>query len=102
VSLETRRDGDKPLPLDCVGAGQFIGWSWLLPPYHWHFSARALEATKAVFFYGSWLRKQCEQDSVFGFEMVKRMATVVVRRLEMTQQYIRHPSPLPLSLRLSW
>jgi len=97
--LETRRDGDKPLPLDCVGAGQLVVAA---SPYHWHFSARALEATKAVFFYGSWLRKQCEQDSVFGFEMVKRMATVVVRRLEMTQQYIRHPSPLPQSLRLSW
>ena len=94
VILETGRDGGEPLPLDCVGAGQFIGWSWLLPPFHWHFSARALEGTKAVFFYGTWLRKQCEEDPEFGFEMLKRMAAVVVRRLETTQRYIRHPAPL--------
>ena len=54
------------------------------------FSARALEATKAVYFYGTWLRKQCEVDPAFGFEMVKRMAAVVVQRLETTQRYMRH------------
>ena len=90
VVLETKREHGEPLAIERVGAGQFIGWSWLFPPYHWHFSARALEATKAVFFYGTWLRKQCEEDPAFGFEMVKRMAAVVVRRLESTQQYIRH------------
>jgi CRP/FNR family transcriptional regulator, cyclic AMP receptor protein len=94
VVLETKGEQGEPLALDRVGVGQFIGWSWLLPPYHWHFSARALETTRAVFFYGNWLRKQCEEDPEFGFEMVKRMAAVVVRRLEATQQYIQHPAPL--------
>lgn len=91
IILETGRDVGGPLAIDHIGAGQFIGWSWLFPPYRWHYSARAVAATKAVFFYGTWLRERCEDDPEFGFEMVKRMAAVVVRRLEASQRYIRHP-----------
>ena len=35
-----------------------------------------------------------EDDPEFGFEMVKRMAAVVVRRLEASQRYLRHPALL--------
>src|ERR1041385_6892716 len=90
VILETKRDVGEPLVVDRTGAGQFIGWSWLFPPYRWHYSARALEATKAVFFYGTWLRERCEGNPEFGSERVKRMAAFVVRRLEASQRYIQH------------
>jgi hypothetical protein len=30
------------ITIDTVGAGEVLGWSWLIPPYHWHFDARAL------------------------------------------------------------
>jgi len=94
VVLEMRRDDGERFVLDRLGEGQFIGWSWLFPPYRWHFSARALEPTKAVFFYGTWLRKQCEENPEFGFEMVKRIAAVAVRRLEASQQCIQHLASL--------
>jgi len=36
---------------------------------------------KAIFFYGTRLREQCEQDPAFGYELMKRTAEVVIKRL---------------------
>lgn len=88
VALETTTSAGKPLVIDSTGAGEVLGWSWLFPPYCWHFSARALEPTKAIFFYGTWLREQCEQDHDLGYELVKRMAEVVIQRLHATRRQL--------------
>ena len=45
-----------------LGPGDDLGWSWLFPLHYQHFSARALEPTRTLFFYGTRLRAQCEQD----------------------------------------
>jgi len=62
-----------------------LGWSWLFPPYNWHFSARAVEPTTAIFFYGTRLREECEDDPAFGFELMKRVAAIVIQRLQVTR-----------------
>jgi CRP/FNR family cyclic AMP-dependent transcriptional regulator len=88
VALETTTSAGKPLLIGSIGAGEVLGWSWLFPPYCWHFSARALEPTKAIFFYGTWLREQCEQDRDLGYELVERMAEVVIQRLQATRRQL--------------
>src|SRR5207248_7592675 len=30
------------LPIQTIGAADVLGWSWLFPPYYWHFDARAI------------------------------------------------------------
>ena len=40
------------------GATTFLDGSWIFPPFYWHFDARATEPTKAIFFYGRWLREK--------------------------------------------
>jgi hypothetical protein len=45
-----------------VGAGEVLGWSWLVPPYRWNFDARALEPTRAIALDGKCLRTKAEQD----------------------------------------
>ena len=65
-----------------VGAGKLVGWSWLFPPYIWHFDARATEPTTALFFYGTILREYCAKDPSLGFELFKRMSQVMVERLQ--------------------
>jgi CRP/FNR family transcriptional regulator, cyclic AMP receptor protein len=65
-----------------VGAGKLVGWSWLFPPYIWHFDARAAEPTSALFFYGTILREYCARDPSLGFELMKRMSQVMVERLQ--------------------
>jgi CRP-like cAMP-binding protein len=85
VALESRASGEAFVRVQHLGEGEVLGWSWLFPPYCWHFAARALERTEAVFFYGTRLRERCEQDHPFGYELMKRFAQVLIRRLQSTR-----------------
>ena len=86
VALESATESRAPVLLQTIGADDVLGWSWLFPPYYWHFDARAVTPTKAIFFYGTWLRESCERDHDFGYEMMKRMAAVMIRRLQATRK----------------
>jgi CRP/FNR family cyclic AMP-dependent transcriptional regulator len=85
VALESSTLGE-PVRIEEIGDGDLLGWSWLFPPYAWHFSARALEDTTAIFFYGTVLREYCEKDNSLGFELFKRMSVVMLRRLQAARQ----------------
>jgi len=69
-----------------IGSGGVLGWSWLLPPYECLFTARALNDTSALFFYGTMLREYSEADPSLGFELLKRMASGLVKRLEAARE----------------
>lgn len=86
IALESRADDTHRVLIQTVGGGDVLGWSWLFPPYYWHFDARTLQPTKAVFFYGTRLRTQCEEDHDFGYELIKRMASVAIRRLQAARE----------------
>lgn len=86
VSLESQRKDQAGGPIQVIGPGDVLGWSWLFPPYYWHFGARALEPTTAIFFYGTRLRDQCEHDHEFGYEMMWRMTQIVSLRLQAARQ----------------
>ena len=82
VVLESAVGLGKPVVIETIGAGDLLGWSWMFPPYVWHFSARAIEPTEAIFFYGTILREYCEKDHSLGYELFKRMSAVMVKRLQ--------------------
>jgi len=82
VVLESGGERGLPVLVDTVGAGDLLGWSWIFPPYVWHFTARATESTDAIFFYGTILREYCERDHSLGYELFKRMSAVMVKRLQ--------------------
>jgi CRP/FNR family transcriptional regulator, cyclic AMP receptor protein len=82
VVLESGEDFGEPVIVEMIGAGNLLGWSWMFPPYVWHFTARAVEATEAIFFYGTILREYCERDNSLGYELFKRMSPVMLRRLQ--------------------
>ena len=86
VLLENAPREGKATNVQTIGARDVLGWSWLFPPFYWHFDARATKPTKAIFFYGTWLRENCERDHDFGFEMMKRMAAVIIQRLQATRK----------------
>ena len=48
VTLESFVPGRGMTTVQTIGAGDALGWSWLFPPYLWHFSARAVEPTELV------------------------------------------------------
>jgi CRP-like cAMP-binding protein len=82
VILESGDGLGKPVPIETIGAGDLLGWSWMFPPYVWRFTARAAEPTAAIFFYGTILREYCERDHSLGFELFKRMAPVMIKRMQ--------------------
>ena len=86
VALESRREEAEPVLIQHLGPGDVLGWSWLFPPYYWHFDARAVEPTTTIFFYGTRLREQCETDYDLGYELMKRMTAVVIQRLQATRR----------------
>lgn len=85
VSIELTMPDHPISSVHTVGAGDILGWSWVAPPYHWHFNARALKATKAIAFDSRCLRSKLEQDHELGYELLKRFSEVIVQRLDATQ-----------------
>jgi len=85
VALETAAPGRPPLTLQTLGAGEILGWSWLIPPYYWMFDARAVESTRAVALDGLCLRTKCEADHDLGYELLKRFAHILQQRLQATR-----------------
>jgi len=82
VVLESSEGLGNPVIIDTISSGDLLGWSWMFPPYTWQFTARTIEPTTAIFFYGTILREFCEKDHSLGYELLKRMSAVMVKRLQ--------------------
>jgi CRP/FNR family transcriptional regulator, cyclic AMP receptor protein len=61
-----------------------LGWSWLLPPQTWSFGAAA-SPVEAFEFDRRAVRACCETDPVLGYELTRRLARVVAKRLQATR-----------------
>jgi CRP/FNR family cyclic AMP-dependent transcriptional regulator len=85
VAVEIFAPQRKPTIIETLGEGEILGWSWLLPPYHWRFHARAVEPTRAIALDGRCLRTKCEENHDLGYELLKRFAKIIERRLEAVQ-----------------
>jgi CRP/FNR family transcriptional regulator, cyclic AMP receptor protein len=82
IILESGEGFGDPVVIETIGSGDLLGWSWMFPPYVWNFTARAIEPTTAIFFYGTILREYCERDPSLGYELFKRITPVMMRRLQ--------------------
>ncbi len=85
VLVETHIPQKGPIVIRSRSDGEIFGWSWLVPPFRWHFDARAVELTRAVALDGKCLREKCEADHGLGYEVMKRFAVVIAERLEATR-----------------
>src|ERR1051325_3961703 len=86
VVIESEVKERGPIPIRTLVPGDDLGWAWLFSPHRMHFSARAIGPTRALFFYGTRLREQCEENHELGYQLTKRIAEVVVQNLNATQQ----------------
>jgi len=82
IALESEAGFGESIPIQILGAGDLLGWSWMFPPYVWQFTARAIEPTTALFFYAAILREYFEKDHSLGYELLKRISAVLVKRLQ--------------------
>lgn len=86
ISVEIPAIEGPRLEVQSLGAGEVLGWSWLIPPYKWSFQARALEASEVIELDGERVRARCEQEPSFGYEMMKRFSALMSERLEAARQ----------------
>ena len=85
VVLETYSPGRGPVTIETLESGEVLGWSWLFSPYRWHLDARALTPVHATAFDAACLRTKCERDPAFGYELISRLAQVLIERLQWTR-----------------
>lgn len=85
VVLEVGGGERGQIRIQTVGAGEVLGWSWLISPYKWHFDAYAVEQVHAFAIDATCLIKKCETDYRFGYEMLRRFSEVLERRLQATR-----------------
>ncbi|HEX9657403.1 MAG TPA: cyclic nucleotide-binding domain-containing protein [Bacteroidota bacterium] len=88
VALEIDLSERGQLRIQTVGSGEVLGWSWLISPFRWHFTGVAVTDVRGVALDGKCLRLKSENDHDFGYEMLKRLAIVMERRLEATRLQI--------------
>ncbi len=100
VALEADRRGQGTISIQTLGAGDVLGWSWLFPPHVYHFSARTVGPAGTIIIDAIGLRARFHQVPDLGNVLVKRMAQVVVRRLEATQTQLVEISQIALRAQL--
>lgn len=85
VALEVESPGKPQLTVQTVGPGEVLGWSWLVPPYRWHFDARALKATSTWAIEAPGLRALLDAQPEQGYRFLLRLLPVIGERLEHTR-----------------
>jgi CRP-like cAMP-binding protein len=88
ASLGVATPGQGMFVLETLHAGDILGWTWLFPPYRWHFDADALDDIHAVVFDAACLRQKCEVDPALGFHLTQRFARVLDERLHAARMQV--------------
>ena len=86
VALELHAPACPPIIIATLGAGELVGASWLVPPYRWGFDAKATTDTRAFGLDATCLREKCDADHHLGYEMMRRLLPVMVRRMQGARQ----------------
>jgi len=85
VNLDVHLPGRGEVIVESLGAGAVLGWSWLFPPYRWHFDAVVVEPTSAIEVDGIQLRALCQTDPKLGYRLGQMFTAVLIERLQATR-----------------
>ncbi|MFD8983720.1 Crp/Fnr family transcriptional regulator [Streptomyces sp. NPDC059564] len=85
VTLETPVPGRRAAPVESLGPGELVGWSWLFPPYVWQLSAEAMTLVRAYEFDGPTVRMLMDADPAFGSAVGHWVGRVLAVRLQQTR-----------------
>jgi CRP-like cAMP-binding protein len=85
VALETSVPGRGQVVVHTLGRGDVLGWSWLVPPHHWHFTATASEPVTAVQLDTAQLRDLADRDPALGYPLSLGLLESLLARLQSTR-----------------
>lgn len=68
--------------LETIQGGEFLGWSWLFPPYKWRFDAKVIEKAKVLVFDANALKKIMSNDHQLSNIIHKLFTQIIIERLQ--------------------
>ncbi|MEU3885096.1 cyclic nucleotide-binding domain-containing protein [Streptomyces sp. NPDC029041] len=81
VALDVHVPGRRAAVIETLGAGELLGWSWLVPPHHWHLGAQATSPVRAYEFDAAAVGELCGKDPELKQELLAYVAAVIAGRL---------------------
>lgn len=88
VALFAHPGGAGSVPIQTLGPGDTMGWSWLVPPHRWQFDCQAAEDVQGIKFNAEWLREKCENNYELGYHLFRHLASVLASRLAATRHQL--------------
>ncbi|MFV1964946.1 MAG: Crp/Fnr family transcriptional regulator [Pirellulaceae bacterium] len=88
VSLEISAAGIGSRRILTVGEGELLGWSPILEQTCLAATARALTPTQVVKISGQQVLTMCEHNPRFGYEVMRRVALALAKRLSATRMQL--------------
>jgi CRP-like cAMP-binding protein len=85
VSIDVHAPGRGTVIIETAGPGDVVGWSWLVPPYHWTFDARAMDPVGCIAVDGACLRTKALDDPSLGFALLSKVSVTLLSRLQATR-----------------
>lgn len=85
VAMQLESPGQGAIVTDTMDEGEMVGWSWLVPPYRFFADGRAVTPVSATALDGACLRGKCEADPELGYQLLKRVTSVMYQRLQSTR-----------------
>ena len=82
VALEASAVDRGVITIQTLGKGDVLGYSWLLPPYHFQHDAHALRWTAVLSIDASCLRGKCDADHDLGYQLMQRFLPLFADRLQ--------------------
>lgn len=88
VSLQAFSHEHGVIELENIQDGEILGWSWLIPPYKYHFDAIILDKTRAIQFDAHALKIEMQNNHEFGYKIYKLIVPVIIERLQASRENI--------------
>ena len=85
VALQIFIPGSGATTIQTLSAGEALGWSWLYPPWRWHFTVVAFEPVEAASLCARTLRDRMRTNHEFGYEIAMRVGQLILERLQATR-----------------
>lgn len=81
VALDLQVPGRRAAVVEGLGAGELLGWSWLIPPRRWHLGAECTSPVRAYEFDAAVVRELCEKEPVLDHALCTYVVGVIAHRL---------------------
>ncbi|MGW4740662.1 Crp/Fnr family transcriptional regulator [Nocardia xishanensis] len=85
ILLDAQVPGRGGVVLQTLEGGDVLGWSWLVPPYRWHFGAVTAEPVEAIEFDARTLAELADRDPRFALALTLMLFEALLDRLQATR-----------------